>query len=111
MAKLTFIHANNSFVELRELRNVKSVDIQISQASGADLVDNTFSIVLSEKDWKKNPVLLNHMLYAPGTEWGGVVTNMIHNTKDRTITLQGPTWRGLLYQRRIEPASGNAYRE
>ena len=110
MANLIFIHSTAGNRELREIRTFQSVDIQISQADDAGLIDNTFSITVSEKEWRKAPILEDHLIYSPWTEYGGVVKAITHNTGDHTLTLQGPTWRGLLYQRMIEPPSGASHK-
>lgn len=109
MDRLTWIHADENLREINVLDLIKSADIQVKTAPGAKLIDNSFSIVLPENEWQKNPVNAGHYIYAPGTEWGGPVALVRHNTADGTITLEGPTWRGLLYQRRIYPPAGQGY--
>lgn len=109
MDGMIWIHADGSLNDLRAITLVTSADMQIDVSSGADLIDNTWSMTLPEKVWEEMPVEEGHYIYAPGTEWGGVVTMIGHNTSDGTITLQGPTWRGLLQQKRIIPPSGEGY--
>jgi len=107
---MTLYHADASGAELRVIWDVVSADIEINIASGAAYINNTFEVVISESAWASEPVRIGHMLYIPQTEWGGVVSLVKHSTSDKTVTLIGPTWRGLLYQRTIDPATGSAYK-
>lgn len=110
MDSLTWIHANSSLEELRDITAIYEADMQVDIKSGANLIDNTWSMTVSEKVWSENPILEGHYVYAPGTEWGGPVTLVKHETASKRVTIQGPTWRGLLYQRRIYPPAGEGYK-
>lgn len=109
MDSLTWIHADENLKELRVLQLITAADMQIDISGTAKLIDNTWSITLPEKVWAEMPIEKGHYVYAPGTEWGGPVTLIQHVTKNRAITIQGPTWRGLLHQRFIVPPTGQAY--
>lgn len=109
MDRMMWIHADENLDELREIRFILNGDIEINTAQDAKLVDNSWSITLSEHEWNKNPVRVGHYIYSPGTEWGGPCTFIKHETAYKKVTLRGPTWRGLLFQRRIEPDPGDAY--
>ena len=106
---LTFIHADSSLNEKSIIPDIISADMEIKSSVGADLIDNTFSITIPECVWEEDPILEGDFVYAPDTEWGGQVTLVSHSTGDRTITVQGATWRGLLFQKRIYPPEGFAY--
>ena len=108
---MRWIHANGSLEDVRELRDILSADMQVKIAGGAEMVDNSWSITLSEKAWNAAPVQIGHYIYSPGTEWGGPVTLVTHSTGDRTVTLQGPTWRGLLFRKLIYPPAGEDFYE
>lgn len=110
MDGITWFHADASLNDLRILDLITSADMQTDIKSNAQLMDNTWSVTLLESVWNEIPINEGHYIYSPGTEWGGVVTMISHNTEDGTITVQGPTWRGLLMQKRIRPASGQGYR-
>ena len=110
MDGLKWIHANASLQEIREIIAIDEADIQVDIKSDANLIDNTWSMTLSEKVWSENKILEGHYVYAPGTEWGGPVTLVKHTTDSKKVTVQGPTWRGLLYQRRIYPPAGEGYK-
>lgn len=110
MDGLTWIHADENLEEIRELTYIDDADMQVNIKSSAQLIDNTWSITVSEAVWSESPIREGHYIYAPGTEWGGPVTMIKHVTQSKRVTLQGPTWRGLLYQRRIYPPAGQGYR-
>lgn len=109
MDGLTWYHADSRFRELRVLDLIDSADMQVDISSDAELIDNTWSITMPESVWKREPILKGHYIYAPGTEWGGPVTLVKHDTATRQITVQGPTWRGVLMQKVIYPPEGQAY--
>jgi len=105
----TWIHADADRRELRALPYIAAGDMQISVDPSAQLIDNTWSVTLPEDVWAAQPILEGHFVYCPGTEWGGPVTLIRHSTAEGSVTLRGPTWRGLLFQRRISPPAGEAY--
>ena len=109
MDGLRWIHADSDLNELRELTLIDDADMQVDIKPGAALIDNTWSITVSEKVWSEEPIREGHYIYAPGTEWGGPVTVIKHVTASQQVTVQGPTWRGMLYQRRIIPPAGQGY--
>ena len=96
---MDIIRAASDRTDLGLLNNVK-IDIDIG-------VDNDFEI---------QSTMLNHCLnvgdyfYLEDTEYGGVVRDITVNTRDKQIKYNGPTFRGLLAERIIEPLSGDAYR-
>lgn len=110
MDGLTWIHADENLAEIREIISIDEADMQTDIKSSAQLIDNTWSMTLSEKVWSEAPIMEGHYIYSPGTEWGGPVTLIKHVTGKKLVTVQGPTWRGLLYQRRIYPPAGQGYR-
>lgn len=109
MERLTWIHADDQLDEINVIDLIQQADMQVKTAPGSELIDNTFSLTIPESEWIKNPIRVGHYVYAPQTEWGGPVTLVQHNTEDGLITIQGPTWRGLLYQKRIYPPAGSGY--
>ena len=110
MDGLTWIHSDENLAEIREIISIDEADMQTDIKSSAQLIDNTWSMTLSEKVWSEAPIREGHYIYSPGTEWGGPVTLIKHVTGTKKVTIQGPTWRGLLYQRRIYPPAGQGYR-
>ena len=110
MDSLKWIHADADRNEIRELTTIDEADMQIDIRSSASLIDNTWSMTMPERVWNESPIREGHYIYAPRTEWGGPVTLIKHTTQSKRVTIQGPTWRGLLYQRRIYPPAGQGYR-
>ena len=107
---MMFIHADSNFEEKGVLTEIKSADIEIRQDPEAEYIDNTFSITLDEAIWANDPIYCGDYVYVPNSEWGGVVTLLKHSTEDQTVVIQGATWRGLLFQRRVEPPEGEGYK-
>lgn len=105
----TWIHADQNLTELRVLSLIQQADMQNDISQGAGLIDNTWSITIPQRVWEESPILQGHYVYCPGTEWGGPVALVKHQSAAKLITLQGPTWRGLLHQKRIQPPAGAPY--
>lgn len=49
-------------------------------------------------------------LYIPGTEYGGIIDSIAHNTSDDSIVASGRSFRGLLNSKIIAPDSGQDYK-
>ena len=49
-------------------------------------------------------------LYMPGTEYGGIIDSITHNTSDDSIVASGRSFRGLLNSKIIAPDSGQDYK-
>ncbi len=106
---MTITHANENREELRYLDFFEKLDSEISIKPGATVNDSSFELTLSERDWKEEPILIGHHLYIDGTEWGGVVEKIEHDTQSGSLILSGMNWRGMLIRKVIEPPSGSAY--
>lgn len=109
MDSMMWIHADGTLREIRQLDLIIAADMQVDISPSAKTIDNTWSLTIPENVWEEAPIRKGHFIYSPGTEWGGPVTLVRHNTSKRQIILQGPTWRGILHQRFIYPPSGQAY--
>jgi len=107
---LELTHADASLNEIGFIRELIEFDAQIDQDINAVLADNTFQLIVGEAVWEADPILIGHYVYADGGEWGGHVEGLKHSTSSGQITLTGPTWRGMLYRKVIEPDSGEAYK-
>ncbi len=106
---MTITHANENREELRYLDFFEKFDSEISIKAEATVNDSSFELTLSERDWKEEPILIGHHLYIDGTEWGGVVEKIEHDTQSGSLILSGMNWRGMLIRKVIEPPSGSAY--
>ena len=49
-------------------------------------------------------------LYIPGTEYGGIIDSITHNTSDDSIIASGRSFRGLLNSKIITPDNGQDYK-
>lgn len=102
---MELIHAGEGLSEIRELTVFGQWDLVSSLKS--DLTGNDFELSVSESIWLENPILKNHFLYEPSTEWGGRVEGVRHVGSE--IKLSGLTWRGMLARKIIQPPFGQSY--
>ena len=70
--------------------------------------DNDFEIKIQNKLFQDDRHRKNCRVFAEDTEYGGLIRNINPVTEDHIVKLTGPTWRGILNQRAINPGS-NAY--
>lgn len=70
--------------------------------------DNDFEIKIQNSLFQDDRHRKNCRVYAEETEYGGLIRNMNPVTEDKIVKLTGPTWRGILNQRAINPES-NTY--
>jgi hypothetical protein len=96
---MDIVRADSSRTELGLLNKIK-IDIDVG-------VDNDFEIQTSTGN---NCLNRNDYFYIEGSEYGGVVRDITVDTRNRQIKYNGPTFRGLLDERIIEPSSGQAYK-
>ena len=102
-------HADAGRVELRDILTPEKYDAQVSIAQNASLADNDWSLELPDAVWSSEPIRIGHWIYLDGTEWGGPVETIRHDTASETVTLTGPLWRGMLKRKVITPPAGAAY--
>lgn len=73
---------------------------------GVELVlgtDNDFEIRIQSNLYDSDKHNKNCRFFCPGTEYGGLIRSPHPVTADRIVKLTGPTWRGLLNQKAINP--------
>lgn len=70
--------------------------------------DNDFEIKIQSKSFKDDRHKKNCRIFAENTEYGGLIRNINPVTEEKIVKLTGPTWRGILNQRAINPDS-NTY--
>lgn len=70
--------------------------------------DNDFEVKIQNKLFRNDRHRKNCMIYAENTEYGGLIRNINPVTEDHIVKLSGPTWRGLLNQKAINP-DNNTY--
>ena len=106
---MELIHADADRKEIGYLYDFDKLDAIISQSPDAKLEDNSFSLIVGDEIWAASPIHCGHYIYVPGTEWGGQVETIRHNTARKQVTLSGLTWRGALYRKIIAPPDGQNY--
>ena len=70
--------------------------------------DNDFEIKIQNKLFQDDRHRKSCRVFAEDTEYGGLIRNINPVTEDHIVKLTGPTWRGILNQRAINPGS-NTY--
>lgn len=75
--------------------------------SGAEIIigatDSEFVVKIQNQYYDSARYGIGCMLFAPDTEYGGIVRAINPQTEDKWIKLKGPTWRGLLEQQAFRP--------
>lgn len=72
--------------------------------------DNDFEIQISRKLYKSLGINEGWRIGVPGTEYGGIIHKIKNSSSTNKVTLSGPTWRGLLTKKIIEPDPGEDYK-
>lgn len=94
------ILANNK----KEIGEIRDANISIDLNG-----KRKFSIQIARCNWTPDMTFLNYV-YAPGTEFGGIIDQVITSTALDYVELKGWTWRGKLYNKIIEPPKGSDYK-
>lgn len=100
---MEFILADEKGIEIAPLRERDYIDIDCGN-------DNTFEIQVTNDYYKKLGISDGWRLGVQGKEYGGVIRKIITNTETNLVSLIGPTWRGMLEKKIIEPPDGEDYR-
>ncbi len=83
-----------------------NIDFEI----GADESDsiNDFEIEMKRWNWDGS-IGYGSMIFAPGTEYGGIVREISTDTSAKVIRARGDTWRGMMTKKIIQPLVGQDY--
>lgn len=95
-----------------ELANKNREEIRSADELEGDFAvgdENNFEMISSVDDWTGD-IDFGSYLYIPGTELGGIVTEIESSTRQNQIFVRGSTWRGMLAKKIIEPKPGEDYR-
>lgn len=84
------------------LKNYKEVEFSVG-------AENDFVITLKSQAVNKEFLWYESQVFIPGTEFGGIVKDIISLTKSKTVKFMGDTWRGMLSKKIISPPSGQDY--
>ena len=89
---------------LRELGAVHNANISV------DLnVKQTFSMQIARSNWSEDMTFSN-LLYILGTEYGGIIGEVLTDTTLDYVELKGLTWRGRMAKKIIQPPTGLDYK-
>lgn len=100
---MEFILTDEKGTEIAPLMERDYIDIDCGK-------DNTFEIQITNEYYKKLGISDGWRLGVQGKEYGGVIKRIITNTETNLVSLIGPTWRGMLEKKIIEPPLGQDYR-
>lgn len=90
----------------REIGPIKKANLTV-KPNGKDK-EKTFSIQIARCYWTEEMCFSNY-IYIPGTEFGGIIGEILTYTTLDYVELKGYTWRGLMQMKVIKPPSDTAY--
>lgn len=96
---LKFIVARSTGEELGYVKKDVEIDLDLGDT-------NDFEMRMSQNIWSKERYWYDNRIFIPLTEYGGVIDDLEVITSTREIVLRGPTWRGLLNKKVVEPPDG-----
>lgn len=101
---LEYIYTDSNYNELGYLTHFDA-DVEIGEYN---VSKNDFELTLSLED--RDPLYtIGSLFFKEDTEIGGVIQRLKINTSDNTITMIGPTFRGLLEKEYVQPPTGSTY--
>lgn len=90
--------------DLRELGSIKDSNITV------DLNGNrTFSVQIARNNWYEE-LTFSSLIYIMGTEYGGIIGEVLTDTTLDYVELKGLSWRGRLAKKIIQPPAGLDYK-
>ena len=90
--------------DLRELGAVKNANLTV------DLNGNrNFSLQIARSYWRPE-LTFSNLIYILGTEYGGIIGEVLTDTTLDYVELKGLSWRGRLAKKIIEPPAGSDYK-
>lgn len=95
------------------LANSSGYDIKALAFSKCDFDlggENDFEIEIPVEQWQPE-IDFGCLVYEPGSECGGVISDIETSTAENLIRIKGYTWRGYLSKRIIVPPSGSDYKK
>lgn len=89
---------------LRELGAVHDANISVDLNS-----KQTFSMQIARANWSEY-MTFSSLIYILGTEYGGIIGEVLTDTTLDYVELKGLTWRGRLAKKIIQPPAGADYK-
>lgn len=96
---LKFIASKPTGEELGYIKEDAEIDLDLGDT-------NDFEMRMEQNTWKKEWYWYGNRIFIPRTEYGGIIDDLEVITSTREIVLRGPTWRGLLMKKVVEPPEG-----
>lgn len=104
---MELIHADGDMNELRFIDSFTKFDACISLEGEID--NNSWMLSMPVECYTAHPIETGSYIYIEGTEWGGPVEKIRHNSTNRTVEISGLCWRGLLLRAAIKPNEGETH--
>lgn len=89
---------------LRELGVIKDANVTVDLNG-----DRTFSVQIARSYWRPE-LTFSSLIYIMGTEYGGIIGEVLTDTTLDYVELKGLTWRGRLAKKIIQPPAGSDYK-
>lgn len=90
--------------DLRELSAVRDANLTVDLNGNRD-----FSLQIARSYWRPD-LTFSSLIYIPGTEYGGIIGEVLTDTTLDYVELKGLSWRGRLAKKIIEPPAGSDYK-
>lgn len=89
---------------LRELCAIKDANVTVDLNG-----DRTFSVQIARSNWRPE-LTFSSLIYIMGTEYGGIIGEILTDTTLDYVELKGLSWRGRLAKKIIQPPTGSDYK-
>lgn len=99
ISKIHFITAKPTGEECGELCDSAETDMDIGNT-------NDFEVTIAVSDYDTERMGYRCRIFAPGTEYGGIIGDIESISGTRKVALRGRTWRGMLEYKVVEPPAG-----
>lgn len=99
ISKIRFITTKPTGEECGELCDSAEADMDIGNT-------NDFEVTIAVSDYDTERMGYRCRIFAPGTEYGGIIGDIESISGTRKVALRGRTWRGMLQYKVVEPPTG-----
>lgn len=99
ISKIRFITTKPTGEECGELCDSAEADMDIGNT-------NDFEVTIAVSDYDTERMGYRCRIFAPGTEYGGIIGDIESISDTRKVALRGRTWRGMLQYKVVEPPAG-----
>lgn len=99
ISKIRFTTTKPTGEECGELCDSAEADMDIGNT-------NDFEVTIAVSDYDTERVGYGCRIFAPGTEYGGIIGDIESISGTRKVALRGRTWRGMLEYKVVEPPAG-----